>query len=52
MSGRCLKRPLGGWSARQWRREVAGWLLLALLYVFASGASAFLYRAIDIIAGG
>lgn len=30
MSGRVLHRPLGGWSAKIWRRQVLGWLQAAL----------------------
>lgn len=38
MSGRVLRRPLGGWHARLWRREVARWLALASFVVGSWGA--------------
>lgn len=50
MSGRVLKRPLGGWGARQWRREVTGWLWLAFLVLAAGATCATVYRIMDFAA--
>lgn len=38
MRTRTLRRPLGGWGARQWRSDVRGWLWLAFLTVMSWGA--------------
>lgn len=34
-----IRRPLGGWGARQWRREVWAWITAAWLFAacWASG---------------
>jgi len=50
MSGRVLRRPWGGWRARQWRREVGAWLMLALLYLACSATCATILSIIDFVA--
>ena len=47
---RVLRRPLGGWGARQWRREVTGWLWLAFLFLAAGAACATVYRLLEFVA--
>jgi hypothetical protein len=42
---RVIRRPIGGWGARQWRRDVGYWLLEAFVFL-ASGASCALIFAI------
>jgi hypothetical protein len=49
MTGRVIRRPVGGWGARTWRRDVWAWLALAVLCVGASGASAMIYKTIDFV---
>jgi hypothetical protein len=48
---RVLRRPLGGWSARIWRREVMGWLWLAFLVVGSWAALNMLGATIAVLAG-
>ena len=50
MTQRVLKRPYGGWGARQWRGEVRGWLWLAGLYLVAGASCATLYSFIGFVA--
>jgi len=50
MSGRVIRRPLGGWRARQWRREVAAWLWLALIYLACSATCGVILELIDFVA--
>lgn len=38
MKPRVLRRPVGGWHARVWRREVRGWLWLALIFLLCWGS--------------
>lgn len=33
MRGRVIRRPIGGWAARQWRYEVWTWFVLSILVV-------------------
>lgn len=47
---RVLRRPLGGWGARQWRREVTGWLWLAIIFLAAGATCATVYRIMDFAA--
>lgn len=50
MTGRVLKRPLGGWRARVWREEVCQWLGIAVFVVGSSAFSTLLFKAIDFLA--
>lgn len=37
MKPRVLRRPIGGWGARQWRRDVWNWLLSAFVVLASWG---------------
>lgn len=50
MSGRVLRRPWGGWRARQWRREVGAWLLFAWIYLACSATCGVILELIDFVA--
>lgn len=50
MRGRVLRRPVGGWGARAWRREVVSWLWLAYLFLAAGATCATVYRIMDFAA--
>lgn len=47
---RVLKRPLGGWNARAWRRGVLAWLLAAVLYLSAAATCTSLYGLLNAVA--
>lgn len=49
MSGRVLRRPIGGWGARQWRRGVLAWLEAAFLFLCAAGTFQLGLKILDLI---
>ena len=49
MTGRVLYRPIGGWNARRWRRDVLACLLAAVLYVTAGSTLVGLYGFLNLI---
>ena len=49
MTGRVLYRPIGGWNARRWRRDVLAWLAFAMLYVTAGSTLVGLYGLLSVV---
>jgi len=47
--GRCLKRPMGGWRAREWRREVLSWLWAAYLFLCAGFTCTMIFKFLDFV---
>ena len=50
MSARVIRRPIGGWGARTWRREVCEWLALAALVVASWACLNLLVGAVELLA--
>jgi hypothetical protein len=48
---RVLRRPIGGWNARIWRREVRQWLLFAAFVVGSWAALNMFAGAVGVVAG-
>ena len=48
---RVIRRPLGGWNARPWRREVRGWLWLAAIVVGSWSALNMLGATLAVLMG-
>lgn len=51
MSARVLKRPYGGWGARQWRRGALGGLLAAFWVVGSWAALNTAVALVGVLAG-
>lgn len=49
---RPLRRPLGGWGARQWRRDTLAGLLAAFWLLACAASVGLLLRLLDIAANG
>lgn len=49
MRGRVLRRPLGGWRAREWRREVGYWLWAAFLMICAGIFDVTVYKLLEFL---
>lgn len=49
---RTLRRPLGGWRARPWRREIVAWLFLAAVTLWGYAVCSLIYRLIDLAVMG
>lgn len=45
-----LRRPIGGWNARQWRRDVLAWLQAAILVLASWGFCRALEGVIGFVA--
>lgn len=52
MSGayRPLRRPIGGWGARQWRRDVSAWIFAAFLTLTAWLCLNLIVAILDLVA--
>jgi hypothetical protein len=49
---RVIRRPLGGWNARQWRRDAFAGVIAAYWVLAAAAIVALLFRLLEIAAHG
>jgi hypothetical protein len=44
-----IRRPMGGWGARQWRREVAAWVWAALMFAACWASGNLILALVDMV---